>query len=251
MLIKPNWPAPEHVQAFTTTRTGGVSKPPFDSLNLALHVNDNPHYVALNRQLVTKQLPSEPVWLNQTHSNNIAFLDDDVDLNQVFDASMTCTTGKVCAVMTADCLPVLITNEQGTIAAAVHAGWQGLANKIIIKTIIQMVTRYHVKPSKLLVWLGPAISQRHFEIDSEVKLRLQNSMKSAGEAPFVKGIKANKWYADVYQIAREQLAEVKVTQVYGGDYCTYADEQLFYSHRRATHHHIESTGRMVSVINLS
>ena len=247
-LIKPNWPAPKNITAFTTTRLGGISKPPYDSLNLALHVKDNPQNVADNRQLVTDLLPSQPCWLNQTHSDNIALLDEPVDLTLPYDASVTAQRNKVCPVMTADCLPLFITNNQGSVVMAIHAGWQGLVNRIIVKSIVCMVSRYNIGAEDLLVWLGPAISIGHFEIGDEVKCKLQSSMVSMSDAPFVKGSVEGKWHADVYQIAREQLLEVGVSDVYGGQYCTYADDELFFSHRRATHQGLSSTGRMVSVI---
>ena len=249
-LIKPNWPAANNITAFTTTRLGGVSKPPYDSLNLALHVKDNPQNVATNRQLVADLLPSQPYWLNQTHSDNIAILEDVSDLILPFDASVTTQKNKICAVMTADCLPLLMTNKQGSVVMAVHAGWQGLVNRIVVKSIGCLVSRYNVNAKDLLVWLGPAISSRHFEIGDEVKCKLQASMVTQSDTPFVKGDKSGKWFADVYQIAREQLLEVGVSDVYGGEYCTYEDDELFFSHRRATHQGSSSTGRMVSVICL-
>ena len=267
-FIKPNWPAPAHVRAFSTTRIGGVSKSPFDGLNLALHVSDNPKDVLYNRQLITTHAVNPPAWLNQTHSNNIADLDQNPDLSQPCDASLSAQNSQVCAVMTADCLPLLITDVKGQVVAAIHAGWQGLANGIIAKTINAMVTRCRLEPSNILVWLGPAISKDYFEIGSEVKDKLQASMSAIDSSELMKNcfIKSNrgdckancevssnredKWYADVYAIAKAQLASVGVSQVYGGEYCTYRDEAKFYSHRRATHLGLSSTGRMVSVIGL-
>lgn len=271
-IIKPNWPVHllknAAVQAFTTTCLGGVSQPPFDGLNLALHVNDNPLDVAHNRQLVKTLTLKEPAWLNQTHSNNIADLSQNPDLTLPVDASITSLKGQVCAVMTADCLPLLVTDVHGQAVAAIHAGWQGLANGIITKTINLMVKRYRVEPANLLVWLGPAISQAHFEIGDEVKAQLMASLFVSLPASlsidraeqqlsrcFKQGKKPGKWYGDVYAIAKAQLLGVGVKQVYGGDYCTYADKEVsnrnkFFSHRRATHQGLCGTGRMVSVIGL-
>ena len=230
--------------------------PPFDSLNLAMHVGDNPNHVALNRQSLAQLLPAKPCWLRQTHSNNIAFLDDDVDLSQPFDASITTKVNTVCAVMTGDCLPVLICNTQGSVVGAVHAGWQGLATGIIGKCVTAMIKRYQLDPQDMLVWLGPAISQRHFEIGDDVKCKLQEGMPKGVKAhkPFIKATLPGKWFADVYHIARVQLLAVGVTLVYGGDYCTYAQASRFFSYRRASHQSMAgqpvSTGRMVSVVSL-
>lgn len=266
-IITSDWPAPSHVQAFTTTRFGGVSKPPFNGLNLALHVNDNPKAVAHNRRLVNQLTPNEPVWLNQTHSEQVADLAQNPELTLPFDASFSVKKAQVCAVMTADCLPLLITDVKGHVVAAIHAGWQGLVNGIIAKTINALVTRYGVEPADLLVWLGPAISQAHFEIGADVKAQLQASLPQNTSMKLIhhafkpakvveKGANnttdANsvKWFANVYIIAKSQLAAVGVKSIYGGDFCTYKDEDKFYSHRRATHQGLHATGRMASLIFL-
>lgn len=248
-LIKPTWPVPDNILAFTTTRGGGVSQHEFDSLNLALHVGDNSDSVRKNRDSITRFLPSTPVWLKQTHSDAILDLAMYDEVGQrAFDASMSDQPNRVCCVMSADCLPLLISDRAGGCVAAVHAGWRGLVNGIIIKVIKRMISKYHLRPSDLLVWLGPAISQQHFQVGSEVKVQLQQAMPILEPRVFVQGSSLGKWYADIYQIARLQLQLFKDIEVFGGEYCTYEQQSLFFSHRRATHHNFSRTGRMASVI---
>ena len=235
--IPARWPAAGHVHAGCTTRLGGVSQPPFDSLNLAQHVGDDPSTVSSNRQRLSEYLalPSEPHWLTQVHGCGIV-TDDDV-VNEA-DARITQTIGQVCVVMTADCLPLLISDKQGSCVAAIHAGWRGLAQQVVLKAVDEIPAL----PQDLLVWLGPAIGPDAFEVGEEVRDQfLKQSVKFADA--FKAGESEGKWLMDIYQAARIQLTGLGVTNVYGGEFCTYQDQQRFYSYRRN-----QTTGRMASLI---
>lgn len=235
--IPAEWPAADHVYAGTTTRLGGVSHTPYDSLNLAQHVGDDPTKVASNRQQLIEYLglPNEPHWLNQVHGCDVST--DEVVLQDA-DACLTQTTGKVCAVLTADCLPVLITDKRGTCVTAVHAGWRGLEQQVVLKAIDKMP----VQTQDLLVWLGPAIGPKAFEVGEEVRDQFLRHGDQFSQA-FVEGNQEGKWLMDIYQVARMQLTGMNVTGIYGGEFCTYLDEQRFYSFRRN-----KLTGRMASLI---
>ena len=235
--IAADWPAPKHVHAGTTTRQGGVSLQPYSSFNLARHVDDDNEKVEVNRQKLKSllDLPSEPHWLNQVHGCNVST--DAAELTEA-DASMTSIKGRVCVVMTADCLPVLITDKKGSCVAAVHAGWRGLEQRAIVKTIESMP----IVPEETLVWLGPAIGPQFFEVGDDVRdLFLIQDNKYA--QAFVAVQQSGKWLMDVYHVARQQLLEMNITQVYGGQFCTYQEEQRFFSYRREN-----ITGRMASLI---
>jgi YfiH family protein len=231
-----DWPAPAGIRAGTSLRHGGISQQPFGSFNLASHVGDNPHHVAYNRkQLITVlDLPQQPLWLNQQHTTRVI---DAVHSNQqsIADASFSERAGVVCAVLTADCLPILLCDEQGKQIAAVHAGWRGLLNGIIEKT----VATFQHKP--ILAWLGPAISQQAFEVGEEVRSAFVEHSNLAGCA-FLNG-RVGKWHADLYQLATGRLLFAGVSKVYGGDLCTFNERERFYSYRRSG-----QTGRMASLI---
>lgn len=237
-VIKPDWPAPANVHAFSTTRKGGVSKPPYDSLNLAEHVGDVPASVIQNRKHLRTNLglPSEPVWLRQVHGIDV------IDAAQVAsldaDGSLTNRSGVVCAVMTADCLPVLICNRSGTKVAAVHAGWRGLEAGILEQAILQL------GQDEWMAWLGPAIGPDAFEVGDEVRMKFL-AHDSAAEQGFKAG-RPGHWWMDIYLLARQRLNSVGVAEIYGGEFCTYHDADRFYSYRRDG-----DTGRMVSLIWLS
>ncbi|MGD8784078.1 MAG: peptidoglycan editing factor PgeF [Thioalkalispiraceae bacterium] len=232
-----DWPAPANVHAGTTTRVGGVSETPYASFNLAQHVGDDPARVEQNRQRLKAylNLPDEPVWLNQVHGCQVST--DDAILPEA-DACITQTRGRVCVVMTADCLPVLITDKSGTCVAAVHAGWRGLEQGAIGKTIAAMPAN----KAELLAWLGPAIGPEFFEVGEEVRELFLKQKKEHVDA-FATGRQPGKWLMDVYRIARRQLADNQVTEVYGGGLCTFRDAQRFYSYRRN-----KVTGRMASLV---
>lgn len=238
-FIQPNWPAPSNVKALQTTRTGGVSKDAYASLNLGAHVNDDPIAVAANRQLLSAYLPSEPVWVNQVHGVTVIDAATSSCLENA-DASFTTKPNVVCVTMTADCLPVLLCDKNGTVVAAVHAGWRGLCDGVIEAAVAKM----QVPPTEILVWLGPAIGPNAFEVGEDV--REQFISKDANAALAFKP-HGDKWLCNMYLIARQRLHAVGVTEIYGAsvneNFCTYTDESRFFSFRRDN-----VTGRMASMI---
>jgi polyphenol oxidase len=237
-LLIPDWPAPPNVRAVCSTRLGGVSGGVFASMNLGQHVGDKPEHVSTNRQRFARQaqMPASPVWLAQVHGTQVQRLTAGSPDDQQADAGVSCDTGVVCTVMTADCLPLLLCDTDGTQVAAVHAGWRGLCEGVIENTITQFAT-----PAKVMAYLGPAISQSAFEVGSEVRSAFMTHASEAEQA-FYAGTNG-KWQADLYQLARQRLAACGVVQIYGGSYCTYRQAELFFSYRRDG-----QTGRMASSI---
>lgn len=234
-FIIPNWPAPANVRALQTTRLGGVSNSPYDSLNFGLHVNDNPIHVAKNRQLLSEFIPSEPVWLNQVHGIQVI---DAANTGCLPDADASFTTQKnvVCVTMTADCLPVLLCDRAGTVVAAVHAGWRSLCDGVIEATVNKM----SANPKDIMAWLGPAIGPSAFEVGAEV--RAQFIAKDAqAESAFIGH--GDKFLGNLYQIARQRLNKLGLTQIDGGDMCTFSEPEHFFSFRRDG-----DTGRMATLI---
>ncbi|MFA6015769.1 MAG: peptidoglycan editing factor PgeF [Gallionellaceae bacterium] len=223
--IVPDWPAPAQVKALQTTRLGGVSQAPYAQLNLGDHVGDHPLIVAQNRQRLSALLPAEPVWLQQVHGTAVANADEGSCFIQA-DASVARQRGAVCAVMTADCLPILLCDQSGTVVAAAHAGWKGLAAGVIETTVQSM----RVEPVQLMAWLGPAISQRAFEVGAEVREQFMQHAPQVEQA-FIAGANG-KWMADIYLLARQRLNALGISQIYGGNFCTYSDAERFYSFRR-------------------
>lgn len=236
--LTPDWPAPASVRACVTTREGGVSEAPFDSLNLGDHVDDRPEAVAENRRRLTEHLSIQPVWLQQVHGITVVHADPGIVATA--DASWTATPGIACAAMTADCLPTLFCNRAGTRVAAAHAGWRGLAAGVLEATLDSL----DVPADEVLVWLGPAIGPKAFEVGPEVREVFINQLPEAAEA-FVPSNNAGKFMADIYQLARLRLAERGVTAVYGGGFCTVSDPR-FFSYRRASR-----TGRFASLVWLT
>lgn len=237
--ITPNWPAPSKVRSLQTTRQGGNSTSPYDSFNLGSHVGDNPLAVSRNRMLLAPLLPSEPVWLNQVHGIKVSDAGHAGCLPEA-DASVSTHPGAVCVVMTADCLPILLCDENATVVGAAHAGWRGLCDGVIESTVQAM----EVHPSTLMAWLGPAIGPAEFEVGDEVRAAfIAHQAQTA--AAFVAGA-PGKWMADLYQLARLRLNAMGITRIYGGDLCTYRDPARFYSYRRDG-----VTGRMGTFIWLS
>lgn len=235
-LIFPDWPVPANVKALQTTRLGGVSVVPYDSLNLAEHVGDDGLKVAANRQLLNSYVPTEPLWLNQVHGITVVDAATASCLPDA-DASFARVNGAVCATMTADCLPVLLCDEAGTVVAAVHAGWRGLCDGVIEAAVAAMQT-----PSQnLMAWLGPAIGPDAFEVGTEVRSAFM-SHDQAAELAF-RPIAGDKWLGDIYLLAKQRLYKLGVERIYGGGLCTYADENRFFSFRRDG-----ATGRMASMI---
>ncbi|SFF30064.1 conserved hypothetical protein [Phytobacter palmae] len=237
-LIVPDWPLPSGVAACSSTRIGGVSLPPYDSLNLGAHCGDDLTHVEENRKrmFAAGQLPSKPVWLEQVHGKNVLKLTGEPYASKRADASYSNTPGAVCAVMTADCLPVLFCNRDGTEVAAAHAGWRGLCAGVLEET----VACFADKPENILAWLGPAIGPDAFEVGPEVRDAFM-AVETIAERAFRP--LGEKYYADIYTLARQRLTSVGVTQVFGGDHCTFSQKDDFFSYRRD-----KVTGRMASFI---
>ena len=234
-FLIPDWPAPAGIRACVTTRAGGVSLAPFDSLNLGDHVDDDPLAVAANRQRLTHIFDVQPAWLSQVHGVVVAPASPGRVVEA--DASWTSTPGIACTVMTADCLPALFCNRAGTRVAAAHAGWRGLAAGVLEAT----ATSLNVEPQEILVWLGPAIGPTAFEVGGEVReVFVQDLPQSA--AAFVPSINPGRFMADIYELARLRLARYGITAVYGGGYCTVTDPR-FFSYRRSPR-----TGRFASLV---
>jgi len=234
--ITPDWPAPLNVRAATTLRTGGFSRAEFSSLNSAGHVQDNSADILKNRQQIKQMLalPSEPVWLQQTHSVDVICADQ-ADQALVGDASYTHKKNIVCTVLTADCLPLLLCDMQGTMVAAIHGGWRGLLNGIVENAVAKM------PDTELLAWLGPAIGSQCFEVGQDVYDAFVD--KSRQFACAFTQQSGNKYLADIYQIARIILNGAGVQKIYGGQFCTVTEAERFFSYRRDG-----QTGRMATLI---
>ncbi|MTH48431.1 purine nucleoside phosphorylase YfiH [Intestinirhabdus alba] len=237
-IIVPQWPLPKGVAACSSTRRGGVSLPPYDSLNLGGHCGDSPEHVEENRRrlFAAAMLPSNPVWLEQVHGKDVLKLTGEPYASRRADAAYSCSPGVVCAVMTADCLPVLFCNRAGTEVAAAHAGWRGLCEGILEAT----VACFDDKPENITAWLGPAIGPGAFEVGPEVRDAFMGKDPQAAGAfqPY-----GNKYLADIYQLARQRLGNLGIQQVYGGERCTFSESETFFSYRRD-----KTTGRMASFI---
>jgi YfiH family protein len=244
--IVPDWPAPANVRAMVTTRLGGVSSPPWDSFNLAQHVGDNVTNVDSNRKLLRACLPAEPVWLNQVHGT-LCVDADQVGVDNTADAAYAFRAGVVCAVMTADCLPVLLCRADGSAVAAVHAGWRGLSAGVIEATVSALnlsgeLVRNADRPGiELMAWLGPAIGPAAFEVGDEVRAEFIAHDETAAQA-FRPGT-GGKWWCDIYQLARQRLWACDVRRITSADFCTVSDSRRFFSYRRDG-----VTGRMASLI---
>lgn len=234
--ITPDWPAPPRVKSLITTRSGGVSTGAYATFNLAEHVGDDPAAVRRNRALLRAHLPSEPKWLHQVHGARVAFVDGALYPKEG-DGAVARQPGTVCAVLVADCLPVLLCDEAGTTVGIVHAGWRGLAAGVIEQSIASM----GAVPGSVLAYLGPAIGPQAYEVGDEVRLAFTRTDPAAAQAFVPQG--PGKWLCDLYALARQRLTQFGVTQVYGGGFCTHADRERFFSHRRDG-----STGRMAGLI---
>lgn len=234
--LTPDWPTPPTIHAATTLRSGGVSRGVYSSLNPALHVGDDADLVRQNRHIIKNvlDLPSEPVWLEQIHSNRAVPAIITATLQQA-DASYTSESGVVCAVLTADCLPLLVCSTDGSQIAAIHAGWKGLLAGVIGNTLAAMGN------NDFMVWLGPAIGPDCFEIGAEVREAFV--AKSTAFTPAFKPQAKGKWLADIYQLTRIELAMLGINKVYGGGFCTVTEQKRFYSYRRD-----KITGRMATLI---
>lgn len=238
--IKPNWPTPENVKAYTSTHKGGISKPPYDSFNFSLKTGDNPNAVLTNRKILSQKLnlPKEPIWLKQEHTDIVLHLNKNSQPTETpADASFTTDNGVVCVVLTADCVPILVCDQAGTIVAAIHAGWKGIAKGVIASTIKAM----DIDPSNLLAWLGPAIGPNSFEVGHDFYETFLTQDPETKEA-FVKH--KDRFLANIYFLASLSLKKAGINKIYGGGFCTFTQEDLFYSYRRDG----EKTGRMASLI---
>ncbi|WP_010446065.1 peptidoglycan editing factor PgeF [Vibrio rotiferianus] len=224
--IVPNWPAPKNVKAFASTRVGGFSSAPYQGLNLGAHVGDDPSIVEKNRDWLAQQanMPSAPIWLNQTHSTVVAQVS--APTTRVLDADgvFTSASNVVCSAMTADCLPVLLTNTQGTQVAAVHAGWRGLANGIVENAL-------ELFSGEVMAWLGPAIGPQAFEVGEDV-LQAFVDFDSQAHQAFTPRDVEGKWLADMSKLATQRLNKLGITQVFDSGLCTFQDKEDFYSYRR-------------------
>ncbi|WP_145577375.1 purine nucleoside phosphorylase YfiH [Yersinia alsatica] len=237
-LILPDWPAPANVKACSTTRHGGISEFPYDSLNLGTHVGDIAATVITNRQRLVEQgqLPQMPVWLEQVHGTRVLHLDGSAISDVQADAVYSRVAGQVCAVMTADCLPVLFCSLAGDEVAAAHAGWRGLCAGVLEQTMAQ----FNAAPSSIIAWLGPAIGPQQFEVGEEVKQAFIDIDTQAAAAFIPAG---TQYLADIYLLARQRLQAVGIHAIYGGDHCTVSEKQQFFSYRRDG-----ITGRMASLV---
>ncbi len=233
----PEWPAPAAVRAVFTTRHGGVSASPYHSLNLGMHVGDRPAAVQRNRERLVRELalPAPPRWLEQVHGRAVVEAGT-APVGCEADASFARTPGVVCAVLTADCLPLLLCDRDGSCVAAVHAGWRGLAGGVIEAALERMA----IDPARLLAWLGPAIGPQHFQVGPEVRQRFLEEQPEAEPAFLPQG---ERWLADIYALARLRLRRQGVTAIHGGRWCTYRQQELFFSYRRDG-----VTGRMAGLI---
>lgn len=269
-LLVPEWPAPPNVKSAITTRNDGVSCSPFDGFNLATHVGDDAVCVTANRRLLSATMEARMVssklkpitWLTQVHGTDILDLDAACEASSRAAAIQSCTSdktssadgavarvpGNICAVLTADCLPVLMCDKQGTQVAAIHAGWQGMAKGVLSCA----VSAFTCAPEDILCYFGPAISVKHFEVGSDVLAAFQQAAK---QRPYKKPIEdafypsqtaAKKWFGDLYALARSELQGKGVYGIYGGTSCSYSEHEHFYSFRRDG-----VTGRMASLIWLA
>lgn len=235
-IFKPEWPVPKSVKSLVTTRSGGFSYPPYEGFNLGDHVQDKPEHVAHNRQQLASHVPANLFWLQQTHSTKVLPYVDTTKPPEA-DASYSRMKHQPCVVMTADCLPVLLCNDQGTQVAAAHAGWRGLLNGILENTISTFD-----ETDQIMAYLGPAIGPDVFEVGQEVKDGFIEHSKEA-ELAFKPSKNEGKWLADIYLLARQRLTAVGVERVFGGMECTFTQEDKYFSYRRDG-----VTGRMASLI---
>ncbi|MCX8145087.1 MAG: peptidoglycan editing factor PgeF [Azovibrio sp.] len=236
-LILPDWPAPAQVRALQTTRRGGVSQPPYASFNLGGHVGDRPEAVAANRACLEHYLPAAPTWLEQVHGTHVLALPATGAGPWLADAAFTRQAGVVCAVLSADCLPVLLCDRRGTAVAAAHAGWRGLLAGVLEATVAAL----GVPGAELMAWLGPAIGEEAFEVGEEVRAAFVR--RDAAAAAHFRMASGGKYRADLCGLARQRLAACGITAIHGGQWCTWRDAERFFSYRRDG-----VTGRMASLI---
>ncbi|MBC6414584.1 MAG: peptidoglycan editing factor PgeF [Chromatiales bacterium] len=239
-FLWPNWPLPKRVKACITTRLGGHSLPPYDEMNLALHVGDDPLQVLKNRNTLKERLnlPTEPAWLEQVHGNQVVVVEKNTFPSRA-DAAISFESGRVCAVMVADCLPVLFCNQQATRVGVAHAGWRGLAAGIIENTVAAL----NCAPAQLYAFLGPAIGADAYRVGDEVRDAFISEHRR--NALCFLPDNCGAWMANLYQLARLKLQRVGVTNISGGSHCTYYNRKHFFSYRRDA-----KCGRMAALIYL-
>lgn len=238
-FLVPDWSAPAGVRAVSTTRLGGLSTGPWAGFNLATQCGDDPAVVEQNRAWLRTRLalPAEPVWMTQVHGARVVEIPA-AGMQPVADAAWTSRAGVVCAVMTADCLPVVFCDRRGCHVAVAHAGWRGLAGGVLEATLAAVP----VLPGETLAWLGPCIGPTAFEVGEDVRAAFCDTVP-ADVAAFAPAARAGHWYADLVALARRRLRRAGVTSIHGGHWCTYRDPERFYSYRRDG-----VTGRMATLI---
>lgn len=241
--LRPDWPAPPAVRVLCTTRRGGQSLPPYDGLNLGDHVGDDPLAVAANRAALRQAMPARPVFLAQLHGSEVIHLTDQTPDGLAFDACYATQSAVACTIMTADCLPVLMCNRQGSWVAAAHAGWRGLLGQGGLGVLEVLLQRVLVLPvsgggvgeaSDVLIWLGPCIGPRVFEVGPEVRAAFVADSPESADCFVARG--GDKWLADLAGLARQRLARLGIAQVFGNDssapWCTAGNPGFYFSHRR-------------------
>ncbi|UCH49176.1 MAG: peptidoglycan editing factor PgeF [Betaproteobacteria bacterium] len=237
--ILPDWPCPASVRALITTRSGGISTGVYASMNVGSAVGDASENVTENRRRLEAVLPSQPRWLHQVHGNQVVGAENITGIVDA-DASVATSADTVCAVMVADCVPVLLCDRSGQVVAAAHAGWRGLCAGVLENTVEAM----RVPGRDLLAYLGPGIGPTAFEVGEEVRTAFIERDPQAVSA--FRPLREGKWLADLFMLARQRLRTAGVSAFYGGTDCTYSDTARFFSHRRD-----KISGRMAALIWLS
>jgi YfiH family protein len=246
--IEPGWAPAHSIQAFCTTRLGGHSQQPFDSLNLGLNAGDDPVAVLQNRSILRASIPSEPIWLKQFHGVSVSTPDLRESCGSgpfEADAAVSNIPNEVLAILSADCMPVLFASKRGDVIGAAHAGWRGLSGGVLENTIQAMVTLSpKLSPQDISVWMGPAIGATAFEVGEDVLQAFAGQSQTALADAFRPIIgKPGKYLADLYVLAKDRLASQGIEKIDGGNFCTFSDQERFFSYRRD-----KTTGRFASLI---
>jgi len=236
-VLTPDWPVPPNIHSLVTTRDGGISLPPFSSLNLGDHVGDDPRTVQANRTILRVQLPSDPIWLKQVHGTFVSTPMNRRLLSEHVieaDAAVTNQANEVLVVMTADCLPILFSNQMGDVVGVAHAGWRGLCAGVLENTVTEMLKLgTGMSANKLMAWMGPAIGPAAFEVGEDVYAAFLNAGIAFPANAFVAiPGRPGKFFANLYTLAQSRLSALGLEQIYGGNFCTVTDQKRFFSHRR-------------------
>ena len=250
-VLTPDWPVPPNIHSLVTTRDGGISLPPFSSLNLGDHVGDDPRTVQANRTILRVQLPSDPIWLKQVHGTFVSTPMNRRLLSEHVieaDAAVTNQANEVLVVMTADCLPILFSNQTGDVVGVAHAGWRGLCAGILENTVAEMLKLgTGISANKLMAWMGPAIGPEAFEVGGDVYAAFLNAGVAFPANAFAAiPSRPGKYFANLYTLAQSRLSALGIEQIYGGNFCTVTDQKRFFSHRRDA-----VSGRFASLIWLT